>query len=173
MSSIKLLFVILLFICFTGSKLFSQDMTPPKPVDNKVYESMVGVWTGENSMMGMKMNETVTVKWGLNHQFVIFDYKATSKDNAAMSYNGLGIYGVDANGNALGWWFDDWGATSMATGSGTFSENKLEMNSSNAMFKENRVFEVKGNDMTMTAKGSYSVNGKDVPFNETNVYKKK
>lgn len=173
MSSKKLLFIFILVVCFYISKLSAQDMQPPKPVDNKVYDAMVGVWTGENNMMGMKMNETVTVKWGLNHQYVMFDYKAVSKDNPAMSYNGLGIYGVDANGNALGWWFDDWGASAMATGTGTFSENKLEMNSSNAMFKENRVFEVKGSDMTMTAKGTYSVNGKDVSFAETNTYKKK
>ncbi len=174
MSFTKLLFPVFVLFCFFAAKAFPQDnMTPPKPLENKVYESMVGEWTGENTMMGMKMIDNASVRWAMNHQYIIMEYKSVSKDNPAVSYSGMGIFGVDEKGNAKTWWFDDWGATAMATGSGTFGDNKVDMTDGNTMFKETRTFAVDGNVMTMNAKGSMTMNGQETPFSETSIFKKK
>jgi hypothetical protein len=173
MSFRKLLSVIFILVCFAGAKLIAQDNAPPKPLDNKVYESMVGDWTGESPMMGMPTVQEVSITWNLNHQYIFMNLTATGKDNPKISYHGLGIFGVDEKGNAKLWWFDDWGAAMTSTGSGTFSGNKLEITDGNEMFKETRSFEVNGNEMTMKAKGSMKMNGQDIPFEETTVFKKK
>src|ERR1700730_6544997 len=49
----------------------ATDMTPPKPIDNKVYDAMVGTWEGDSTMMGTKMHDVIKISWGLGHQFLI------------------------------------------------------------------------------------------------------
>jgi hypothetical protein len=164
-------FVVLLFISL---KTFSQDeMAPPKPVDNKVYESMCGEWTAESDMMGMKMKQDVNIHWDLDHQFIFMELKSVGITNPNVKYSGLGVFGVDKDGKAKSWWFDNWGASAVAFGSGTFEDNKLTVNDGNEMFSETRTFVINGNEMTMSAKGTMKMGGKDMPFEETSVYKKK
>jgi hypothetical protein len=174
MSSVKLLTIFVVLLCLTGIRIFAQDnMAPPKPLDNKVYESMVGDWTGESDMMGIKMIQNVSIHWALNHQYIIMDLKAVGKDNPKIIYGGMGVFGVDEKGNVKAWWFDDWGAGAMSSGSGTFGDNKIEVTDGNDMFKETRTFAVNGNEMTMSAKGTMTMNGQETPFNESSIYKKK
>lgn len=172
-SAIPILYLFVIFVFVNNS--FGQDnMAPPKPLDNKVYDAMTGSWTGESDMMGMKMVQDVNIRWALNHQYIILDLTAAGKDNPQMKYNGMGIFGVDEKGNSKSWWFDDWGAAAMSPGSGTFvGDNKLDMTGGNAMFKEHRTFEITGNEMKMWAKGSMNVGGKDIPFEETTTFRKK
>lgn len=152
----------------------SAKMTPPKPVENKVFDSMVGTWHAKSTdMMGQKMSEVLTAKWALNHQFLIFNLKATAIDKPKMTYEGMGVFGIDANSKVKSSWFDSWGAESMGTGTGEFNGNMLTLTSSNPNYKETRTFEVKGNEMTMHAKGAVTKNGKETPFDVTTVYKKK
>jgi len=165
----------MIILVFAGTKLFSQDdMTPPKPLDNKVLEGMVGEWTGESDMMGMKYTENVKAYWILNHQFVVMETNDISKDNPNMNYHGMGIVGVDKDGNAKMWWYDDWGADMMATGTGKFSENSLTVNSTNPMYKDDRTFELKDGGMvcswTSTMMGK---DGKEMKMNGSTTYKKK
>jgi len=167
---ITMLFIItFLFVV----KSQSQDMTPPKQINNSVYDLMVGEWVGESDMMGTPVNHEMNIYWDVNHQFIILDLMATSKENSTLLYEGKGIFGVDGKGDAKTWWFDSWGADGMATGSGEFGENTLSMTDGNAMYNASRNFTFGNNEMTMASKGSYKTEGKEVPFEQTTVYKKK
>lgn len=163
-------FFLLLF--FTIS--FTQDqMAPPKPVENKVYDAMCGKWEGESEMMGMKMKQNLNIYWALDHQYIFMELKSTGIDKPEIQYSGLGIFGVDKDGNAKTWWFDNWGAESMASGSGTFGENKVTMTSSNPMYKDTRTFEIKGSEMIMNAASTMNMGGQEMTMNESTTYKKK
>ena len=173
MTSVKAICLLVFALIFYRLSANAQDFGPPKPLENKVFEAMIGDWTAESNMMGMPMKEEVSIKWTLNHQFISMELKATAKDNPKITYGGYGLFGVDDKGNLKGWWFDDWGAVAVSTGSGTFGENKMTMNDGNEMFKETRVFEIKNGDIIMSSKGTMTMNGKEMPFDETSTYKKK
>jgi hypothetical protein len=160
---------------FISLNLFPQDIKPPNAVDNKVYEAMTGSWEGESNMMGMmKSKEELKIYWALGHQFIFVELSAAGIDNPKMTYSGLGVFGVDEKGNAKVWWFDNWGASAISTGDGTFEgDNKLIIKNGNAMFSETRTFEVKGNEMIMSAKGKMTMNGQEMPYDETTTYKRK
>lgn len=151
----------------------AAQMQMPAPVVNKVYDAMVGNWQGESDMMGNKVHKNLKVHWGLNHQFLLLDVKSSNPKDPKMKYDGMGVFTVDADGKAKTFWFDSFGVNSISTGSGTFSDNKLEMTSSNTQMKGTYTFEFKGKDLVMNAKGTEMVNGKETPFEFTTVYKKK
>lgn len=171
----KLIFLFLfLFVTFAGVKAQDDMMTPPPPVENKVLDAMVGNWAGTSDMMGMKMNETVNCYWDLNHQFLIMKLESVSEDNPSQKYTGMGIYGVDANGNLKAWWFDDWGSEGTMNGTGTFDGMTMHMTGSNAMYSDDRHF--KFNDagqMIMTWTGTMKLPTGDMTMNGETVYTKK
>jgi hypothetical protein len=173
--SILTLITLLLFTFLTSYKLQAQDsMMPPKPVDNKMFDAMVGEWTGTEDMMGTKMNEDVKIYWNLNHQFLFMELITTANDNPSMVYHGLGIYGFDKDGNVRVWWFDDWGAEAMATGSGTIDGMKFVSNSTNPMYTDDRTITFKGDDMVMSWTSTMKdATGKEMKMNGETVYKKK
>ncbi len=171
----------LTYFCFIFTILFtakanSQDdnasMAPPPPLNNKVYEQMNGDWNGESNMMGVPMMVNLKAYWDISHQFLIMDLRATGKEDATQTYQGKGIYGTDAAGNAKTWWFDSYGADGVSTGSGAFSDNKLTLNGGNSMYKETRSFLVNGTDMVMSSKGTMTMNGKEIPFEDNIIFKK-
>lgn len=175
MNKLTLFVFTTLILTALGFRTYSQDeMMPPKPVDNKVYEAMVGDWTGESDMMGMKFNDEVKNYWSMNHQYIIMEVNQVSKDNPNMKYSGMGIMGIDKDGNPVMWWFDDWGASAMMSGSGTFDGMKCHMISTNAMGKDDRTVSFKEGNMVMswveTMKGK---DGKEMTMNGETVYKKK
>lgn len=171
LSKLMLSVFFLLSFCIIS---FAQDqMAPPKPVENKVYDAMCGEWEGESEMMGMKMKQELNIYWALDHQFIYMELKSISTDKPEISYTGLGIFGVDKDGNAKTWWFDNWGAESMASGSGTFAENKVTMSSSNPMYKDTRTFEIKGTEMIMNATSTMTMGGQEMTMNESTTFKKK
>lgn len=170
----KLFIYLFVLGCILSGRIYAQDnMTPPKPLDNKVYEAMTGSWTSDDPMMGMSMHQEVNIHWALNHQYIIMEMTATGKDNPGVKYNGMGIFGVDEKGNPKSWWFDDWGASAMSSGGGTFGNNMFTINDANAMFSETRSFEIKDGKILMKAKGSMKINGQETPFEESMTYSKK
>jgi len=177
MQKLKLLLISLLFcnvaLANEPQNNTNDSRTPPKPVENKVYDAMVGTWEGDTDMMGKKMHDVLKIRWGLNHQFIIMELKATSKNNPKMTYEGLGIFGLDAEGKPKTFWFDSWGANSVSTGAGEFSDNRLEIKDSNPKFSEVRTLDIKGKEMIMHAKGTATWEGKETPFEVTTKYKKK
>jgi hypothetical protein len=155
-----------------AKNLDADAMTPPKPLNNPVYDRMIGTWSGQSNMMGEKTNDTIKISWTLNHQFILLELKAVGVHNPKLAYEGLGIFGLDEKGQPKTWWYDSWGANAMVTGKGHFKNDMLVINDSNQMFSEVRTFKVEGNQMTMTAKGSMKMNDKEIPLDQTVVYKK-
>jgi hypothetical protein len=165
-----------IFLSFLSASLFSQDMSAPKPVENKVLEAMTGDWTGVGDMMGMKWNETLKIEWILNHQFIKMDMTMTAEGKPEMKYSGTGIYGVGAKGECLGWWFDDWGATAVASGTGEFDYNKMSMHifSKNLMYSDDRTVYFEGANMIMKAISTMTgPDGKEIKTEDKTVYTKK
>lgn len=166
-------FLVITLLSFSAfAKDNSSNMTPPKPLENATLNSMVGNWQGEGNMFGMKMRDNVKIYWSLNHQFIMMELHSQGVDNPNIRYDGLGIFGADEKGNVKSWWFDNWGANSVATGTGSTHRNKLVIQDSNAMFKETRSFVIEDSEMKMHAKGTMTMNGKETPFSQTVVYKK-
>lgn len=104
--ALRLLLVTSLCCCFSVYAKENNSMMPPKPIDNKVFESLVGTWRGQNDMMGTKMEDRLKVSWSLNHQFLIMELQSKSLDNPSIHYEGLGVFGVDQDGHVKTWWFD-------------------------------------------------------------------
>jgi hypothetical protein len=157
------------------TSIYAKDadpMTPPKPVENKVLDSMVGTWQSESDMMGVKMKDTLNISWALNHQFLKTELSAQAIDNPNIRYDGLGLFGVDKNNHLKTWWFGNWGASSVSTGTGTTQNNQLVLKDGNAEFKQERTFRISANEMIMDVKGTMTKDGKEVPFEQHVVYKK-
>jgi hypothetical protein len=172
----QIFFIItLIFFAVISLKTYSQDdMAPPKPVDNKVMDAMVGDWTGESTMMGMKFTDDMKSYWAMNHQYIIMESAMTSKDNPKTKYSGMGILGLDKDGNPVMWWFDDWGASAMMSGSGTFDGMKCHMISTNAMGKDDRTISFKEGNLVMNWEETMKAkDGKDMTMSGETVYKKK
>lgn len=175
MLKLKLLLISLLFcnVAFAGDmQSNTTESPPPKPIQNKIYDGMIGTWEGDSDMMGKKMHDALKVHWGPNHQFIIMNLKAVGKSNSKV-YEGIGIFGVDSKGKPKTFWFDSWGADAMSTGSGEFKGNTLEIKDSNPTFKEVRTFEMKGKEMIMHATGTITQEGKETSFDTITTYRKK
>ena len=90
------MFKAIISFCFVLTLLIpvisrGQNASPPPPLENKVYDSMVGDWTADATMMGMPFIENVKITWDLNHQFIVMDMMATNKTNTNITYQGKGL----------------------------------------------------------------------------------
>lgn len=169
----KITFIVAIGLCATATFAKNDhEMTPPRPLENKVFNSMVGSWEGESNMMGTPMRETMKISWSTNHQFIMLELHAKGIKDPSIQYEGVGMFGVVDN-KAKTWWFDSWGAKSVTTGTGSFTDNAVELTDSNDNFKETRSFTVNGNEMKMAAKGTMMMNGKEMPFDQTVTYQKR
>ena len=170
-------FAILIVLVFIFSaNLFAQDMMPPKPLENKVLEAMVGEWTGVGDMMGMKWNETLKMEWILNHQFVKLEMKMVAEGKPEMKYTSMCIYGVGMKGECLGWWFDEWGAVGVINGIGEFDYDKMSMHmvSKNQMYTDDRTIYFEGAKMLMKATDIFkSPDGKEEKSEDKAEYTRK
>ncbi len=164
--------VLVLFI-LCAMRSFAQDMTPPKPAENKVLDAMIGTWTGESEMMESKYKETMKFYWNLNHQFVFMQLESVGKDNPSLNYHGLAIVGVNPDGTAKVWWFDDWGTMGTGSGTGTFGDMKMTSNTSNEMYKDTHTFEVIDDELTVTWESIMTTGGSDQKMNGKTVFKRK
>lgn len=154
--------------------IFAQDMSkPPAPVQNEVFDAMIGTWTGESEMMGMKMTETLNFSWDMNHQYVIMKLSGVGSDDPSMTYSGMAIMGVNDAGASKTWWFDDWGMDRTMQGTGTFSGMTYRMYGKNDAYTDDRT--ISWNDqgqMVMTWKGDVHVPGFEMSMNGVTVYTK-
>jgi hypothetical protein len=176
MNTTKLFAVVIgLFFSLVFGNAYANNpsMTSPQPLNNKIFNSMIGTWQGQSDMMGTKMNDTLNIQWSLNHQFITMQLAAQGIQQPQNTYEGMGIFGIDSKGAPKTWWFDSWGASAAATGTGKFSGNKLILADSNAMFNEIRTFDINGDKMIMTAKGTMMMDGKKTPFDQQVVYTRK
>jgi hypothetical protein len=175
----KRLTFLFLFSVISIGGLLAQDgdmpsMMPPPPIENAVYDAMIGTWVGESNMMGTMLDETMVIKWDLNHQFLIMILKSTPKDNSSMGYSGMGIFGVDASGNSKMWWFDDWGVEGMMAGEGSFDGMKLSMSGENASYKDSRTIEWNNDgQMVINWKGVMKMEGEDMTMEGQTIFTKK
>jgi hypothetical protein len=170
-----LLFTFMMLILFSA-KSFSQDSwQPPKPLEVKIFDAFVGEWEGvsPSDMGGMKFNQSAKVYWTLNKQFLVMEATSIAVDNPQMKYNGIGYYTIDKNGKVKSWWFDNWGAEMTMTGTGEVTDTKLVSNSTSAYGTDNRVFELNGNELTMTGTMTWTENGKEMKMEDKTVFKKK
>jgi hypothetical protein len=171
----KLVLFSIFMLVFFSVKSFSQDsMQLPKPLDVKVFDAMIGQWEGTNQMMGMMFNQKAKVYWILNKQFLAMEVENISVDKPDMKYSGIGYFSVDKDGKVKSWWFDDWGAEMTMSGAGIISDMKFTSVSSGPMnMKDDRAFEVKGDELIMTATSTWNENGKEQKSEGREVFKKK
>lgn len=173
MKQVKLFTLIALAVLLNANLSFTQDMRPPAPVQNEFFDAMVGNSSGESVMNGKTYDQTVSVQWDLNHQFIRINLVSVNKSNPQDKYEGLGIYGIDAKGNVKTWWFDVWGAGSVSTGTGTISGDKMQTTEEGPYYRSNNTFEFRDNAMNINRQGSFKTpDGKEISFNETSSFKK-
>lgn len=147
------LLAILCFV-FTFTSSYAQ-WTPPPPVDNAFFKSMVGKWTGQSDMGGMKMNEELNCYMQHNGQFLVMEVAAKSLDGQT-TFEGHAMYGINEQGNPMVWWFDTWGASAVMTGTGAFAGNNMvSITSTNSTMTDDRTIIIKGDEMTIDWKGTY------------------
>jgi hypothetical protein len=168
----KLFLTSLLFVFAVSGFVNAQDDSwlPPKPMQNAIYEAMVGEWTGESDMGGMKMQEEMKIYWTLNRQFLITEFKGT---NPHFSFTGMAIMGVDSKGNPVSWWFDDWGADAVMQGSGSFIDGGLTITSTGKTMKDTRTYTMKDGKMIMVYDSQMEMNGQPMNMKGETVYTKR
>ena len=174
MSKTKLVLFSFFMLVLFSANIFSQDQwQPPKPLEVKAYDALVGEWEGVNDMQGTKFNQHAKVYWTLNKHFLVMDVSSVAVDNPQMKYNGMGYFTVDKEGKVKSWWFDDWGAEMTMSGTGEITDTKFTSNSTSAYGKDNRTFEVNGNELTMIGIMTWTENGKEMKMEDKTVFKKK
>ena len=172
MKHVKLFTLIALAVLLNANLSFTQDMRPPAPLQNEFFDAMVGNSSGESVMNGKTYDQTVSVQWDLNHQFIRINLISVNKSNPQDKYEGLGIYGIDAKGNVRTWWFDVWGAGSVSTGTGTSSGDKMQNTLEVPYYRSNNTFEFRDNSMYINSHGSFkSSDGKEISFNDNSSFK--
>jgi hypothetical protein len=166
---IKIFFVICLL--FTGVKIFAQG-NPPKPLDMPFLNLIEGAWQGESDILGTKMTETLLARMDFNKQYLILDLTAMTEDKTH-TYRGMGVIGIDGEGNAKSWWFDDWGVSAVSSGTGKLDALTLTLESQRSDYKINRVITLTGGQLVMKFNGSMKgTDGKEVPITGETVYNK-
>lgn len=93
MFQIKSLLAIAITACcfFVSANAAEPMFNLPKPLENKVFDGMVGTWKADSNAMGVKMHETMKIRWSVNHQFLIVEIKAHS-DDKKNNYEGIGVF---------------------------------------------------------------------------------
>lgn len=189
----SLIFVLVLTVCFVvpllaqekemGKKEMTEkmakeqmSMTPPAPLDNEWFNWLQGEWQGwSESPMG-KTDDHMTVKMGLNDQFLMMKYtgkmakmteeqkqqwqksmNATDEEVEKMAndeFQGVGLMTIDPqSGDVIGYWFDSW--RNRSKGHGKIEGNKETMEWTGAMGTGTRTVEKVGDDkLVVTEKWS-------------------
>lgn len=132
--------------------LFAQ--APPAPLQEDLYDWMIGEWEGTTeSTMGKAVDE-MKVDWDLEHQFVDFHYKQKQGDGAtAMVYKGRGMMTVHPQTKEyVGYWFGSF--RDISTGKGARVGDKITMTWEGGASPTTRTIEkVAGDKLVMTFKG--------------------
>ncbi len=173
MKHAKLFTMLLITILLKSGFSWSQDIKPPAPVQNEFFDAMVGNSTGESIVNGQTYEQSVSINWDLNHQFLKINLKSVNKKNPQDIYEGFGMYGIDVSGKVKTWWFDVWGAGSVSTGTGTISGMKMQTTEAGPFYHSDNMFEFRDNAMVINRKGSFKTpDGNEIPFDETSTFRR-
>jgi len=143
---LKTLFLFLL-LAACSANLYAQT-SKPKPLDQSFFNLIEGSWAGESEMMGVVVKEELNCHMDHNRQFLFVNLRAATEDKSH-TYSGTGVYGSDVDGNVTSWWFDDYGISNVATGSGKIDANKIILDSKNDKRSMNRTLELTGGHLVM------------------------
>ncbi len=150
---------------------FAQDSFNPPPVQNSFFDNLVGSFKGEETRDGKQILNTVNIKWGINHQFILIDLKAVNKNNPKDSYEANGIWATDKDGNVSTWWFDVYGVNNVSFGTGKIEGNKITVSDKSNSYSSTWTLELKEGAARMTSNGKYKTpDGSEIPFSSDASY---
>lgn len=173
MKHVKLFTKIALVILMSVKISFSQGMTPPEPLQNEFFESLVGTSTGEVMRNGKNLTNTISINWDLNHQFLIINLSSVNKNNPSEKYQGMGVWGIENDGTVKASWFDIFGANFSTTSTGKITDNKLELTDNGKFMSGTTVLEIVNKSVKYVSKGFFKTpDGKQIPYEETATYAK-
>lgn len=173
MKHAKLFTMLVITILLNSGLSRSQDVKPPAPLQNEFFDLMVGNSTGESTINGQTYEQSVSINWDLNHQFLKINLKSVNKKNPSDIYEGVGMYGIDGSGKVKTWWFDVWGAGGVSTGTGNISGMKMQTSEAGQFYHSDNTFEFRDNSMVINRKGSFKTpDGKEIPFEETSTFRR-
>lgn len=145
----------------------------PAPLQNEFFDALVGTSSAQVMRNGKSYTNTVTCKWDLNHQFLIINLTTVSNSDPGEPYQGMGIWGIDMQGNVKSWWFDIYGAEFTGTSTGKINGNKMEMTDESKNKKGTTTMELTDDSVIYSSKGTYiTTEGKESSYEETAVYKR-
>lgn len=144
---------------------FAQESFSPAPVQNSFFDNIVGNFKGEETRNGKQISNTVNIRWGINHQYLLIDLKAVNKNDPKDSYEATGIWAVDEHGNVSTWWFDIYGVNNVSFGKGKIEGNKITVNDKSNSSSSTWTLELKEGVARMTSSGKYKTpDGSEIPF---------
>jgi len=134
--------------------LFAQAPATPAPLQDDLYNWMVGEWEGGTESTMGKATDEMKVDWDLEHQFLDFHYKQKmGEGTAAIVYKGRGLMTVNPQTQEyISHWFGSF--RDISTGKGTRAGNKISMMWEGGAGPGTRTIEKMADDkMVMTFKG--------------------
>ena len=122
----KSIMIALSFIAVFTVQLFAQ-------VDIPVFEKLAGKWQSSYELNGERYNETVDLKWFLNHNFLGIDIRGENKENDSKSLErkALEMYTLSSEGKLAGWSIDIKGYSHMMSLTGTFDDSTVTLTGTN------------------------------------------
>jgi hypothetical protein len=143
----------------------AQDSFSPAPVQNSFFDNIVGNFKGEETQNGKQVSNTVNIRWGINHQYLLIDLKAVNKNDPKDSYEATGIWAADENGNVRTWWFDIYGANNVMFGTGKIEGNKITVSDKSNSSSSTWTLELEDNRARRISNGKYKTpDGSEIPF---------
>ncbi len=144
---------------------FAQESFKPEPAQNSFFDELVGSFIGDEIRDGKQVSNTVDIKWGINHQFLMINLKAVNKNDPGDSYEASGIWAVDKDGNVTTWWFDIFGLQNVSIGKGKIEGNKITVDDKSNASSSTWTLEFESNGARMKSNGKYKTpNGSEIPF---------
>jgi hypothetical protein len=156
MKTVKTVLAVALFL-FISSKVFSQGMTPPTPVNAPIFTALSGTWvSGLYEMMGANMSDEVTQNIVLNGQFFQVNVKSVS---AGFVYEAVVMISPANDGTLTGWSYDIFGRNAITTYTGTWNEKMVSLDGTSTWGTESRIIAVEGTVMNQNV--SFKMKGPD------------
>ena len=141
----KLNFLLIAVAFLISTKVFSQGMMPPPPMNSPLLNSMSGTWVSSPyEMMGSTMTDEVTQGMVLNGQFFRVDVKSTSPN---FTYEATIFIAPAKDGTLTGWSYDVFGKDAITTYTGTWADNAVYLTGKSSWGTEIRNIKMQGDIM--------------------------
>ena len=155
----------LALIALISNLSIAQESFRPEPVENSFFDNFVGNFKGDEIRDGKQISNSVDIRWGINHQFLIIDLKAVNKNDPDDSYEASGIWAVDKDGNVTSWWFDIYGLQHVSLGKGKIEGNKITVDDKSNLSSSTWTIELEEGGARMKTIGKYKIpDGSEMPF---------